>query len=276
MSIIVDTFCWSYEEDAVRVRLAELAETVDYFVAVQGTTDFRGNDRDVQPAALLDNLPPGVRERIVDVTVDLPTGPSVDTWARERALRNAQLTEAVELFGTSGTTMYLVSDGDEIPRPETIARCVDKKRASVLGTDYREWFMDYRQPWSDEEKRRTKRDEQLLHQPVIGTWRDFSMLGGAAEARRLRRWRTASGTGWHLSTLGDGELARRKLMTYSHTEMDTGKWRRADALDRRRAGRIDMFERFPLAWTDDVPSCWWQFTDLVSPEGVERLASDDS
>lgn len=249
--MIIDCFMHSYERDAVAVRLAELCDVVDLHVAIQATTTLR-----YEPRA----TPWIERPRVLDIVVDLP--PRLTPFQGEEFLRDSSFALAAQWVAThhpGEEALFVIADGDEIPHPDAVRAAAAAGGARTLLTDYREWFIDWRAPdaW------------QLERQPVIGTADQLSIQGGAARARRqCREWPVETAVGWHLSTLGDGALASRKLSTFSHPEYDTPQWNQVTQLDRFRAAGRDLLDRFDLVPTSDLPSCAREFPHLLAPAAL--------
>lgn len=223
--MIVDAFMWSYELDAVKLRTRVLKGSVDAHVAVQATNTFRGEDREVM---MLD-LP-----NVTNIIVTIPEG--LDPWESEKWLRDAVLTEAVTLFGTEA--VYIVSDGDEIPNPDSILQYRGIGRPMKLMCDYRNFYADWRAS-----------EHVLEHQPTIGSFSDYLNAGGACAARWHGFWWQSKAWGWHLSSLGDTSAI--KLKTFAHTEYDTPEARRT--VKKAKASQRDFLDRFDLEHTDDIP-----------------------
>lgn len=225
--MIVDLFIWSYEREAVDIRLKNLMGIVDVSVAVQATNTFRGELREVK---LMDTF------GVIDVVVTIPAG--LDPWASEKWIREEALRKAVELYGEDA--WYMISDGDEIPRPEAIVDAVLGGQPMILPTDYRNWYADWRAV-----------DHKLEHQPTIGKPEHYAAAGGACEARWHVQWAWSESWGWHLSSLGGNDLIKQKLSTFSHSEYDTEEVR--SNLDNARAEMKDFLGRFELEHTTDIP-----------------------
>lgn len=226
-NMVIDAFMWSYERDAVKIRLATLADVITAHVAVQATNTFRGEKRKVRKL----NLP-----NVIDVIVTIPDG--LDTWESEKWLRNTVLAEAVKLFGDDA--LYMVCDGDEIPRPESIIAASFAQKPMTLLTDYRNFYADWRGT-----------DEPLAHQPTIGRLTDYQEVGGAGDARWHAFWDRSEEWGWHLSSLGGDAVIKQKLETFAHTEYDNDEAK--SALVEARANHKDFLNRFDLEYTTDIP-----------------------
>lgn len=225
--MVIDAFMWSYERDAVKIRLATLANVVGATVAVQADNTFRGEPRKVRKLNL-----PGV----TDVVVHIPAG--LDVWESEKWLRNTVLAEAVKLFGEH--ELYMVSDGDEIPRPDAIIAAAFAGIPMALRTDYRNFYADWR-----------GKGDELEHQPTIGRLDDYIAVGGAGDARWHAHWQRSEEVGWHLSSLGKDDAITAKLETFAHTEYDTDEYKAG--LAAARASHKDFLNRFELEYTDDIP-----------------------
>lgn len=225
--MIVDVFIWSYERDAVLLRIENLKDVVDSHIAVQATNTFRGKQRKVN----LLNLP-----NVTDVVVTIPSG--LDPWESEKWLRDRALIEASQR--TPIDTWYVMSDGDEIPHPEAILEAVDIDIPMSLNTDYRSFYADWRAV-----------DHVLAHQPTIAKLPDYRAMGGANDARWYNDWDTSAHRGWHLSSLGDNAAIKEKLSTFAHTEYDKPVYKAA--LDAARGGMRDFLDRFDLEHTTDIP-----------------------
>jgi hypothetical protein len=240
--VIIDCIMYSYEPDALAVRLATLQDVVDAHVIVEGNLTFRGAHRvPVRPEG----------EKIQSFVVDLPEGPEIDPWTRETLQRNASVQLAVDTFGENN--FFIIADADEIPHPEAVQAAAKRGRGKLL-TDYREWYANWRAP-----------DEwQLYHQPMLVRG---SALRKGHTAQTIRESSGATPSvgprGWHLSTLGSAVLAQEKLAAYSHSEYDTPEWNEQKALLSRIEARMDMFDRFSLEETHDLPPCIQDFPRLV-------------
>lgn len=219
---IIDAFMWSYEVEAVKIRLANLDMP---HVAVQATNTFRGEPREVKKLDL-----PGV----IDVIVTIPDGLGV--WESEEWLRNEVLNQAVKIYGEDA--LYLVADGDEIPSSDAINEYSGKPLR--LMTDYRNFYANLRAV------------DHVLHvQPTLASFQQYMTVGGAHNARN-KGWRKSRSIGWHLSSLGDIKAIKEKLSTYSHTEYDSDEFK--DGLEAARDSNRDFLNRFDMEITDDIPN----------------------
>jgi beta-1,4-mannosyl-glycoprotein beta-1,4-N-acetylglucosaminyltransferase len=239
---------YSYEPDALAVRLEELKDVVDVHVIVEGNLTFRGNRRKI-------SSPTG--DRIRSFVVDLPEGDEVSPWWRETLQRNASAQIARDIFGKD--SLLIIADSDEIPHPLAVESAATAG-GGKLTTDYREWYANWRAP-----------DEwQLYHQPVLVKASALDLGHTGQSIRENSGQRAVVGpSGWHLSTLGSAELAAEKLASFSHSEYDTPEWTEHQLLLDRIEARMDILNRFGLTETFDLPTCISKFPELVHTSTVK-------
>ncbi|NGX60073.1 MAG: hypothetical protein KR126chlam3_01235 [Chlamydiae bacterium] len=117
---VYDCFTFFNELELLEIRLEELYEVVDYFVIVEGTKSFTGNDK-LLFFAENKNLFKKYENKIIHVIIDdfpQPTGdPEIDNWGREEYSHNYTL-KALE--SCQKDDIILISDVDEIPNRKAI------------------------------------------------------------------------------------------------------------------------------------------------------------
>lgn len=258
---VIDCTMYAYEDAAIRLRLAELADVVDHHHITSGSRTYRGDPQTVEPLT-----GPKVTHHVVGLPAwrdDSAHGLTrVEALQRDRSL-------LVALADEPETTLYVVSDGDEIPHPEAVAQAVaeyDRRGPRVLLNDSRCWFAN----WTAYPNGFPPRHH--LNQPIIGTAADILNLGGAQAARPARgfrpkvgpKWKPCDKVGWHLSDLFDPATVAHKFAVASHTEDDTPERRNLDWLASKREAMLWPVHDWQLARTDDLPSVIEQFPDLVA------------
>ena len=115
--MVVDVFPFFREFDLLELRLAVLDSIVDRFVIVEGTRTFSGQPKPLWFVEHRDRYAkwlPKIRHVVVD---DWPD--SRDPWLYENHQRNAG---ARGLGDLPDDTQLIVSDLDEIPNPDALAR----------------------------------------------------------------------------------------------------------------------------------------------------------
>jgi hypothetical protein len=230
MTRIFDCFTFHNEWDLLRLRLAMLREAVDHVVIAEATTTFAGRPRTpVLTPDRVKELGPNVHVVLVD---DMPIGP--DPWPREWHQRRS-LARGLADLGASPTDIALVTDVDEIPNPDLVARLPGMLEGSAVELTMR--YLQYRvnleigRPWP------------LARAAVIGAFTDPQEL-----RERTGLPRIADG-GWHLTYLGDEHRALSKLRDFSHQEL-RGIYDSEVHLRRCLRYHVDLIGRFPMRVLD--------------------------
>jgi hypothetical protein len=220
--MIYDCFIFFQELDVLEIRLRELAPVVDRFVLVEAPVTFSGRLKPLfygENAARFDAF----REKIVHVVVDdMPGGD--DSWEREAFQRNA-----IErgLRECQQDDIIIISDADEIPS----ASGVREYRTTLGLMAFRQWLSYY---WLNC-LGQVCFDSRIL---PFGLFREF----GSASSVRNHGCAAIDG-GWHFSYLGGPDMIRRKLESFSHTELDLPAFKKAAHLENALATGCDLFGR---------------------------------
>lgn len=202
---IVDSFLYSDQSpyrELLKLRLALLRDVVDRFVIVCSRQTFSGR---MLPTAFPEHDPLVQEHRDCIQLVIVEELRSVTPREREAALRNAL---ARGLLGLPGDMLVMISDIDELPRPEVVASIVDGPHptsAVVLGLEYFNFKFNYRL---------IRGVQELWAGPVVIP---LALLGAPQELRQSR-WslfhdpeRVIHDAGWHFSFLTATDNVRPKL-----------------------------------------------------------------
>lgn len=228
-----DCFTFFNELDLLEIRLNILNEVVDRFVIAEATRTHRGQPKELlfekhraRFAAFADKITYIVVDDLLpeeDVAKDSFNLP----WVNENRQRNAL---ARGLADAKGDDVILVSDLDEIPRPEKVieaARLARQGEIVRLVLDvfvYYANFRDYRTPrwnlgtvalsagtcWQGEAIGRVPCDRYTPAAESSGRC--------IQKVRFLRPTRRLAHAGWHMTYLGGAEAIRRKLRSFAHVE----------------------------------------------------------
>ena len=234
---LYDCFTFFNELDILELRLRELDALVHRFVLVEAHITFTGHAKPLHFALNAARFGPWL-DRIIHIVVDdFPLG-MTNPWQREAFQRNAV---ARGLLHAQPGDLVLVSDVDEIPKPEILAGALaDPATGRAVTTFECEVFAYYlnlrgspplyslvaprliamRYFYGAENLRR--------HKPVWRRRNNFGPLGRMVIAARLL---VATGnllrnvilrnSCWHFTFLGGPDKVRLKLASYSHTELAT-------------------------------------------------------
>jgi len=269
---IFDCFPFYNEVDLLRLRMAYLGDAVDGFIAVEAYQTHAGKPK---PLYLAKEGPADLREhpKLSLHAVDLPVGFS--DWARDQHQRES-IGEALRARGARPEDLVLVSDVDEIPSLDAIARARDALSAATERTllifEQRLFYfrLNYELVWS----------RKL---PWLGTaaarFGHVRSVNGLRTTGRNTRGRHARGfdrdarvfrvpeAGWHFSYLGGDEFLRQKLEAH---EEHSGKARPARSVPELIEQRMSLFPRKGLeeVWAVVEPAA------VGLPEGaVERAGA---
>ena len=251
---IYDLFMLSTELDWLDIRLHTLSPYVDYFVIVESATTFTGH---AKPLYLTENWArfAAFHHKVILRVIEDP-GSSVGsrTWDHEDYLRNSLLYNVFpSLVGTPQEAqindVLLVSDVDEVPKPETLVvlrLCSFPARLTL-----RSHFYYYSFQW-------LHRGEQWPH-PQATVYKGLSDTVSPKDLRNgesrlgwffldaLRCWRNKAelfNAAWHCSscfpTLSEMQT---KMNSFSHTGYNTAENRDAEVIRDRVQQGLDLFGR---------------------------------
>jgi beta-1,4-mannosyl-glycoprotein beta-1,4-N-acetylglucosaminyltransferase len=206
---------------------------VDYFVLVEANVTHSGAEKPLYYRDHLRTLPQFApyRDRIIDVAMrDLPVNAS--PMSRENIQRAGILRG---LVAAAPDDWVLVSDLDEIPRPEGIVMAQGHTDASQFVFAQRLSYyavncISHEQPWMGTRMTRYRQLE---------TPHDLRFTGGAI----------ISGGGWHMSYLGGVGAIQEKIRAYLHQEFATPAILDADHIARAVADGTDLFGRAGAQYT---------------------------
>jgi beta-1,4-mannosyl-glycoprotein beta-1,4-N-acetylglucosaminyltransferase len=226
--MIWDCFSFFNELELLELRLHVLAPVVDRFVLVESTKDYMNRDK---PLHFQENKErfAGFLDRIVHVPVaDAPNDP--DPWVRENHQRQCIRRGLVE---AEPEDVILVSDLDEIPRPESITRYAPLPGIKLFRQDFHYYFFNVR----------------AINLEWCGT--AMCTLEDMVSPQHLRDVRDAirpgvcriRDGGWHFSFFGGVERIIHKIESFAHHEFNLDEFKDPQRIEQCiREGR-DIFDR---------------------------------
>ena len=226
---VYDCFCYFNEDMLLGLRLEELWDCVDVFVIVESVKTISG-----KPKSINFNIEKFKRfeSKIRYVLLENYPFPLDDPWRNERYQRDYI---ANGLYDAKDDDLIIVSDLDEIPRPETI-RLFDPKR--FIRGDFQQSAYSYylnNQCFEDGEP-------VVWPGSKIVTYRAFKQFFGGAEQvreykpkgllrsikrlyfRRFQAQAIANG-GWHFTWIAKIPQIIQKLESYAHQEFNTTEFK---------------------------------------------------
>lgn len=241
--LIIDCFTFFNEIKMLELRLSEMYEFVDYFVLVESTKTFTNKDK---PLYYQNNkhLFEKWRDKILHVIVDDIEVPTIkdpddynlignqdndENWTRERHQRNASI-RALNKLNLNSDDIILINDVDEIISKKALLYL---KNVGVSGM-YVLWLDSYLYSL------RYKVD--ATYEDRIGTgsrainWESLKEMGTLDKVRNTFAYNKEyypngakndgkfawiiPSCGWHFSYFGTKEDIIKKIVSYSHQEMN--------------------------------------------------------
>ena len=261
--MIYDCFSFFNELDLLEIRLNVLKDVVDKFVLVEATRTHTGRPK---PLYYEENKAryAAFADRIIHVVVDdfsaaegLPTVRE-KAWAVENIQRNAI---ARGLIGAKPNDIIIISDLDEIPKPEAVRQAVGLPGVTRLGMKIYNYFLNLHDYSTSQWMLAT----QVLSYGTFCnplTYRGFEFgefvirsvntCPSATMIRFLKSHRTFRNAGWHFSYLGGVEAIRNKVRSIAHTEFDTERTVTDEWIKARIAAGEDLFCRGDRCFADAI------------------------
>ena len=197
--MIHDCFVFFNEYEAMTIRLNELYDVVDHFVIVVASHTFRGER---YKPDYLDF--PAKKTTLVEVTEALPENP----WEAEKYVRN-QIMRG--LTRANPDDLVVISDADEIPRPEVLATF---KAGGYHASPYRliprnfSLCLDWESP-----------EEAHRFPVVVPRWYLDKHSPHYCRENTDREMLTVTEAGWHFSSLGGPHRVSKKLRSFAHDDL---------------------------------------------------------
>ncbi len=254
-SMIYDCFTFFNELDLLEIRLNILKDVVDKFVIVEATHNHQG---ETKPLYFQENEKRfhSFQNKIIHVIADNPpplTNSPQDhlgnTWAIENWQRS-QIGNALQ--GCCDEDVIILSDMDEIPRPEAIVRNIKNPGITTFFVDNYNFFVNFKssEPPFPVVKMVTygyyRQHLPNLPFPENQKFRILPQYWQVADPNKLRALpgdHLVPHGGWHFSYLGGLEQILRKRRSiveqqYNDDETTSAEW----VIQRIRQGR-DIYRR---------------------------------
>ena len=224
--MIFDCFTFFNELDLLELRLELLDSVVDRFIIVEANKTHSGLEK---PYYFEENRTrfSAYENKIIYVKLDtLPQ--AEDSWILENLQRN-HIAEAVKQYAKSGDTI-LLSDIDEIPRPELVAKYAGAAGMTTFYIDYYCFYlnarnvMEYYWPgtkllsyeafFSIADNVKVEYNRFMLEEYNQGTTPTKLRCARELPTRKLRH------AGWHFTSIGGAAAVLQKLKSYAHQEFN--------------------------------------------------------
>lgn len=227
--MIWDCFIFHDELDLLQCRLETLDGAVDRFVIAEAGMTFQGEPKPLH-FLMHERRFSRWRDRIAHIHADTLCGAT--SWDREAAQR-----DLIGLADIPPDDLVLLSDVDELPRPEALGR-VRAEGVTAFQMKFHCFAVDWLHPapWQG---------------TLAARRRDIPSFSQLRNQRDLAP--RILDAGWHFSWLGSKEGHLRKLLSFSHTELvDTLRPGLTNESYRKHGYHVDGVKLLPV----DVDATW--------------------
>jgi hypothetical protein len=264
---IWDCFTFFNELDILELRLSELDNVVDKFVIAEATRTFSNEEKPLTFQENRDRFAAYLHKIVHVVVDDLPA--NGDAWGREAFQRNAV---ARGLGDAAPNDIILISDVDEIPFPENVAKLTPENVAGHI------WFIEcdyytYKLNLAIENKwigLCAVRALQKKHLPALQDLRGFrarqsrrlpmpvnQTINVAKNVFRVGRpltHRLIEHGGWHFTFVNSPEKIQYKIRSYAHQERNTPEFNNLQNIQQMiEGGRSICGRKLRLAPISEMP-----------------------
>ncbi len=260
--MIYDCFTFFNELDLLEIRLNELDHVVHRFVLVEATLTHQGKTKELHYEKNKERFTQ-FHHKIVHVVVDTyPSDAGSDAWVYEKHQRNSIIEGLKEC---SGEDLIMVSDVDEIPRPEKVLEAATQSGIRIFRQRMFYYFLNSlnvtvrigeNYAWNGTVMAQRKEIREGVQ--------ELRELGRLMESRfhpkfvnRVYWWLRTTlvllkrGTkathipngGWHFSYLGGVDRIIQKIESFAHAEYNEPKYKDRAALEKAIAAGEDIFGR---------------------------------
>lgn len=247
--MIFDCFLYYDEEMLLELRLHTLHQHVDKFVIVESLYTFTCQRRDKLHFDISKFSP--FSDKIIYVVNDTP--PDANPWVNEATARNSIMKG---LAGAQDSDTIIVSDVDEILRPEAIAAFSPNHLCTTVYQQFYNFKFNLQVLNDDGSPRLCKLPKMVsyrtlktffLGQPELlrNVKREGSPIRKSWLKWRWLKWRTRviKQGGWHFSWVMSDERIAEKMSTISHTEYDRPEFNNPDWIRHCVENSIDIWNR---------------------------------
>jgi beta-1,4-mannosyl-glycoprotein beta-1,4-N-acetylglucosaminyltransferase len=206
---------FSHELDLLEIRFGILENSVDYFVITESDTTFSGKDK---PLFFKENIDRFDRwkDKIIYNRIDIPN--YENPWDREAYSRNA----ALYATDYDDDDIIMSSDADEIPRPEVVinipSMVIDSNTYATLKQSM---YIYYLNNFETNEWYGTR---AIAYKNMTG--RSLQNIREYTESPTGNDGLIIQNAGWHFTSCGGADSVRRKIESFSHSELN-----RTDIID---------------------------------------------
>jgi len=228
---VIDGFTYFQEDDMLEIRLNVLKNVVDYFVIVEGNRTHSNLEKSFELESKLETRFKDFKDKIIYIKCDMSKvgegkdftkkktyTPNDGYWALENFQRIA-IKEGFEKLNIKDDDIILVSDLDEIPKPEIIDSVRQGSSQPYKLNMYGKFlFLN------------SKSNGANWWRPTISKYKYVKQFN--CEQIRMKSFARKSNAGWHFSYCGSSKFIQKKLKSFSHSEYSHDEYTNIEHLDK--------------------------------------------
>jgi len=228
--MIFDCFPFFNELELLEIRLNLLAPVVDAFVIVESELTYSGNKKPLHAKLHREMFSPRMDippVYLFEATKEMES--HSNAWQMEYAQRN-YIKDALVSLQVNGSDIIMVSDADEIMKPEVVKTLPDILKTHRYVRAMHNFHYYYLNGYIGE-----------LGSTGICRWEDFTT---AQDVRT--RWegtKAIEDAGWHWSYLGGVERIQHKINSWSHQELNNNRFNNPEHIQNALESGKDLFDR---------------------------------
>jgi beta-1,4-mannosyl-glycoprotein beta-1,4-N-acetylglucosaminyltransferase len=252
---IIDSFIFYNELVMLEYRLNLLYQVVDYFIIVESTHTFMGNEKKLYFQENKERFK-DFEDKIIHIIIDdFPfKQPNIniknnEQWENENFQRK-QIEKGIKQIDMKSNDIIIVSDLDEIPNPLLLKKIREKKIS--VGIVRLEMDFYYYNLYSKFEDKWDKAIMFTYFKQQKYKF-DYNFPRNDIEAGSIKNG------GWHLSYFGDSNFISNKLKEFSHQEFNNENFTSSKIIQDRIENNKDLFNRktnmkhIPLDKNNNLP-----------------------
>jgi beta-1,4-mannosyl-glycoprotein beta-1,4-N-acetylglucosaminyltransferase len=226
---IIDTFLFYNELNMLKFRLTELNEYVDYFVIVEMTKTFAGNDKELYYELNKEEFSE-FNHKIVHIVVTPPE--NMSAWENEFFQRNS-IMDGLKKIELSDDDVILIHDTDEIPDMENVLNYGIEKIREGMSSSFDTYYYNL--------------NNKIDEPSPCGIVCTYNLLKNGNTPQNLRGslWNKFKYRykGWHFSYFGDEHFISNKIKNFAHQEYNDELYTDVNRIKSMVENNRDLYDR---------------------------------
>jgi beta-1,4-mannosyl-glycoprotein beta-1,4-N-acetylglucosaminyltransferase len=241
----IDSFIFYNELDLLNYRFEITNEYIDYFILVESTHSFAGNEK---PLYYKENkkMFEKFHDKIIHIVIDdMPYKKGINyydnnvAWKNEEHQRNC-IKRGIEKINIDDNDIIITSDIDEIINPEILLKAknnnlkYNKSGLNRLALDMYYYNLN------------TCVSKQSWHGLKLLNYNTYKNLNLSFEEMRTYEWRNHVNIipygGWHLSYFGSVDFIINKIKNFSHQEFNNDTFLNNERINKNIRENINIID----------------------------------